>query len=144
MNLKKARKMTKDYENQSTELTERQIKAIPFFISSPTIEAGCKAAKISKNAFYEWMKIPLFKTELNRQRDFVVDEALDTLRNNMTKAVNTLVSLLASDSGHIKRYVANDIISHVLKYRELKGIEERLTAIEKLIAEKRGKSLANH
>ena len=85
------------------------------------------------------MKIPLFKTELNRQRNLVVDEALDTLKNNMTEAVRTLVELLSSDSGHLKRYVANDIINHVLKSRELRGIEERLTAIEKLIAEKREK-----
>ena len=131
--------MTKNYENQGMVLTERQIKAIPFFISAPTIEAGCKEAKISKNAFYEWLKNPIFKAELNRQRDFVVDEALDTLKNNMTEAVRTLVDLLASDSGHLKRYVANDIINHVLKYRELKGIEERLAVIEKMITEKRGK-----
>ncbi|MGP8012856.1 MAG: hypothetical protein ACLPP9_00490, partial [Smithella sp.] len=37
----------------------------------------------------------------------------------------------------------NDIINHVLKSRELRGIEERLAAIEKLIAEKREKFSAN-
>lgn len=136
--------MTEYYEKPEKKLTDRQIKAIPFFVTSPTIEEGCKKAKISKNAFYDWLKDPLFKAELERQRNLVVDEALDTLKNNMTEAVRTLVDLLSSDSGHLKRYVANDIINHILKSRELRGIEERLTAIEKLIAEKRGKSLANH
>ena len=66
--------MTKTDRNQ--ELSERQKKAIPFLVQSPTVEDGCKAAKISRETYYQWLANPLFKDELKRQRDQVIEDAL--------------------------------------------------------------------
>ncbi len=35
--------MTKPDTSQAGELSERQKKAIPFFVNAPTVEGGCKA-----------------------------------------------------------------------------------------------------
>ena len=43
--------MTRQDVKEALGLTERQFKAIPFIISAPTYEEGCKAAQVSKNAF---------------------------------------------------------------------------------------------
>jgi len=52
---------------EKAELTERQRKAIPFLVSSPTYTEGCKKAKINKTTLYNWLKEPEFKAELDRR-----------------------------------------------------------------------------
>jgi hypothetical protein len=130
--------MTKKDKSSAENLSERQRKAIPHLVASPTMEAGRRNAKLSKNALYEWLKNPVFRQELSTQRDLVIAEALDTLKGSMTKATETLVGLLDADSDSLKRYVANDIINHVLKAKELQDLEERLEKLEKIVLDRRG------
>jgi hypothetical protein len=59
------------------------------------------------------------------------------MKANITKAVNTLVGLLNTKNDNLKRWVANDILDHVLKAREIEDFEERDTTLEKLIKEKK-------
>jgi len=42
------------------------IKAIPIIVTSPTYTEGCEKTKLDRTTFYEWLKIPEFKTELER------------------------------------------------------------------------------
>lgn len=118
---------------ESDNLTERQMKAIPFLVASATIEEGCKRAKISRETYYQWVSHPPFIEELRRQRDLVIGEAFGTLKANLTKAVDVLVGLLETKNENLKRFVANDILGHVLKAKELVEIEERLSAVERII-----------
>jgi hypothetical protein len=130
--------MTKQDKSGTQELTDRQRKSIPYLVASATMEAGRRKAKLSKNALYEWLKNPVFRRELTRQRDLVITEALDTLKGGMTKATEALVNLLNTDSDSLKRYVANDIINHVLKAKEMQDLEERLEKLEKIVLERKG------
>jgi hypothetical protein len=130
--------MTEKDKSSAEELTDRQRKSIPYLVASPTMEEGRRKAKLSKNALYEWLKNPVFKRELSAQRDLVVTEALDTLKGHMNEATETLVNLLNADSDSLKRYVANDIINHVLKAKELQDLEERLEKLEKIVLERKG------
>lgn len=120
--------MTKTDENQ---LTSRQLMALPFFANSSSVEAACKLADVSKDTFYKWLKEPLFKVELERLRSEVVTEAINQLKISATKAATTLSTLLdREDSPGVQRAAANDILGHVMKFMELKEIEERLTLLE--------------
>lgn len=119
-------------------VNEKQVKAIGIVLNAKSIEAGCKLAGISKTLYYGWLKNPLFVEEVKRQRDISTAEALDKLRKSLSRAVDTLVDLLNSQSETTKRYVANDIITHVLKTKELQDLDERLTAIERVITERKG------
>jgi hypothetical protein len=56
--------MTKPDDLQGEKLSERQKKAIPFLVNSPTVDRGCKGAKISRETYYQWLSDPLFKEEL--------------------------------------------------------------------------------
>jgi len=128
--------MTNGDKNKALPLTDKQIKAIPHLIAAGTYDEGCKKARISRNTLYKWLKDPPFKTELQRHRDVVIEEALDTLKGNINKAVDTLVSLLGSaGSDSLKRLICNDIIGHTIKSKELEDLEERITALEKTIGE---------
>jgi hypothetical protein len=130
--------MTEKDKSSAEELTERQRKTIPFLVASPTMEEGRRKAKLSKNALYEWLKTPVFRQELSAQRELVITEALDALKGHMTKATETLVGLLNADSDSLKRYVANDIINHVLKAKELQDLEGRLEKLERIVLQRKG------
>ena len=118
-------------------LTNRQLKAIPHLVSSPTLEEGRRNARVSRDALYRWLKQPAFKEALRQQRDVVIQEALETLKATMTKATTTLASLLDTQSDSLKRHVCNDLIGHVLKAKELQEFEERLLKIEHVVFERR-------
>jgi hypothetical protein len=120
--------MTEQHEKS---LTDRQKKALPFFVSSKNYEDGCRKAGVSKHAFYTWLQNPAFKAELALLQDEVVTGAIQTLKSNMTRAIETLVSLLdQKNNPSLLRSVCNDVIGHVAKFKELQEIEKRVEALE--------------
>ena len=118
-------------------LTDRQLKAIPHLVSSPTYVEGCKEAGINKTTLYTWLKDDDFKAELGWQRDEIAAEAFGQLSQALSKAVETLAGLLDSKDDRLKRLAAKDIISVFVKHKETEDFDKRLTAIEDRIAEKR-------
>jgi len=123
--------MTKSDTSRVGKLSERQRKAIPFLVNAPTVEGGCKGAQISRETYYQWLSDPLFKDELKRHRDQVIEEALNVIKANVTKAVNALVGLLNTKNEFLRRAVANDILGHVLRSKEIEDIGKRVDALER-------------
>jgi hypothetical protein len=117
-------------KNRLNRLTERQKRALPFFVASSSETEACRQAKIATQTYYEWLKDPIFRSELHRLRDIVIEDAVETLKAYTTKAVKTLVGLLDTTNPILQRNVANDILNHVSKFKELYEIEERLDALE--------------
>lgn len=115
-------------------LSIRQQQALPIFASNLTIEEACERAGISRNTFYEWLKEPQFKSELEKLRNEIVNEAVNHLKITSTKAAKTLGDLLErDDSPAVQRAAANDVLGHVMKFMELKELEDRLADIERHI-----------
>lgn len=127
--------MTKSDENNP--LTSRQQRALPYFAASSSIEAACKAASVSKDTFYKWLKEPIFKAKLENLRNEIVNDAISHLKIMTTKASATLSALLdREDSPTVQRSAANDILGHVMKFMELKEIEQRLINLEWQVKDK--------
>jgi hypothetical protein len=118
-------------------LTPRQLKAIPFLAGAGSITDGCKAAGISRKRFYSWLGNPAFKEEFERGKNEVINRAKAKLFESIERAVETLVGLLADESGWLRRMAANDILSHALKMREAGEIEERLSSIERVVLKRK-------
>jgi hypothetical protein len=130
--------MTKSDDSQG--LSERQLKAIPFLVTSPTIEAGCKKANISRETYYLWLSNPAFKAELKKARSTAASEALDVIKGGMSKASAALVSLLENTKSEpLKRAVAIDILTMGMKAVEMTDFEERLSQIEFVMEKRMGK-----
>ena len=91
-------KMTKANKNQQNneekKLSDRQLKAVRILAITPTYTEGCQKAKLNRTTFYEWLKQPEFKAELEKQRDEVTAEAFGVLTQSLTKAVEARMSLL--------------------------------------------------
>lgn len=80
--------------------------------------------------------MPEFKAELDRQRDEIAAEAFGILSQGLTKAVETLVNLLDNKDDRLKRLAAKDIIDFIIRHKENEDLDERLTEVEKSLAEK--------
>lgn len=118
-------------------LSNRQIRLITNFLTCSTIEEACRKSSISKGTYYNWLKDENFRTELKRQRDEVVNEALDRLKFALTKAIEELIKLINSPKPELRRLACKDIVDYTLRSIEIENIEERLNKIEKHVYERR-------
>ena len=124
--------MTESYENQD-QLTSRQITTLPYFAASASVEAACEAADISRETYYKWLKNPVFKSELDRLRNEIVNDAVNQLKVTTVKAATTLSLLLdRDDNPSVQRAAANDILNHVGRFKELQELQERIEKLESL------------
>lgn len=112
------------------ELTKRQLQALPHLLACPTYEEAARQASVSVKQIYCWLKTSVFKAELERRRNEIIEEAVNRLKCNTTKAADTLVTLLSHSNPTIQRGVANDLLNHVAKFIELHEIEERIQVLE--------------
>ena len=126
--------MTEPNESQQNivkmPLTDRQLKVIPIIVTSPTYSEGCKKARLNRTTFYEWLKNPEFKAELDRKRQEIAAEAFGVLSQSLTKAVEALVGLLDNADDRLKRLTAKDIIDFIIRHKENEELEQRIAAIE--------------
>ena len=121
----------------SNELTAKQMRVIPHLLAAPSTEAGCKRAKVSKAAVYEWLKDEVFRQGLKRQRDADIERALDSLKANIAKATETLVKHLDSEHENISIRAAESIIEFTQKALEHEELEKRIEALESRIKQER-------
>jgi AcrR family transcriptional regulator len=115
------------------ELSGRQLRVIPYLLGAPSIEEGCKRARVSKGSVYQWLKDEAFKSELRRQREQLTAIALDTLKAGIAKATVTLVKHLDSGRENISIRAAESIIEFAQKALEHENLEKRIQALEERI-----------
>ncbi len=85
-----------------------------------------QAGQDQQATVYEWLRDETFRQELKRQRDAVIERALDSLKANISKATATLVKLLDSDKEPIQARAAEDIIEFTQKALEHEELERRI------------------
>jgi hypothetical protein len=124
-------------EKHADSLSPRQSRVISILVQARTMEEGAKLGGVSKTTVYSWLRTPFFREELTRRKNEVMNVALENLKSQVEKAVSVLATLLDSSNETIRRYCANDILTHALKAKELQDIEERLSGIERIVYEKR-------
>jgi Transposase len=122
--------------NDNQRLTDRQLRVIPYLLTSHSTEEACRRARINKTTVYEWLKDETFRRELKRQRDTIIERALDSLKANIAKATKTLLDHLNSKRENISIRAAEDIIEFTQKALEHEELEKRIEALEEQMAER--------
>jgi len=122
-------------------LTDRQRRVIPHLLTSPSIEEGCRCARINKATVYEWLKDRIFREELKRQRDVVIERGLDSLKANISKATETLVKHLNSEHENISIRAAERIIEFTQNHWSMTNLERRIEMLESRLAQQGGHCL---
>ena len=126
-----------DDNDEPKELTSKQKRALPYLLEARSIEEGCKRAGVSKATVYEWLKDDVFRNELKRQRNSIIDSAVDTLKANIAKATETLVKHLDSERENISIRAAESIIAFTQKALEHEELEKRIEALEARLIQQR-------
>ena len=117
-------------------LTPKQRRAIASILTTRNYEEAMTAARVSRQTFYNWLKQPHFKAELDRQLNDFTAAALDRLKSAAGDAVDTLRTLLNSESENVKLRAAQSIVDYVIKARELGDISARLDELERVVSER--------
>ena len=122
--------MTQEIDS-AVELTSRQQFAITEILASRSLEEARRRIRASKGTFYGWLKEVVFQAELKRQRQAIVDEAVERLKSGLTQAVDKLLELLQTEGQPgIQLRAAQSLLEHGLKAVELQDLENRLEALE--------------
>jgi len=107
-------------------LTRRQRVVLLHLITTPSLEEGCRKARVSKTTVYAWLKEPGFQAELKRLRQTLLDEAFDRLKVGITQAVDKLLSLLEADrQPGIQLRAAQTLLDQGIKAVELQDLVMR-------------------
>lgn len=117
-------------QQNSTDLTDKQRKAIPVILLAKNLTEGTEQAKIDRSTFYLWLQCPAFKEEFERQRKEVIDFALSELKISTGEAVRVLKELLEANSETVRLRAATTILENVAKFMELEEIERRILTLE--------------
>jgi len=124
--------------SENGRLTDRQRRVIPHLLASPSTEEACRRAKINKTTVYEWLRDETFRQELKRQRDTVIERALDSLKASIAKATETLVKHLDSKRENISIRAAEGIIEFAQKALGDEELEKRIEALEERLLQQGG------
>lgn len=113
-------------------LKPKQARAISALLTSKTFEEAARLTDVTTRTLREWMKIPEFSIELQRQEDELTDEIRRRLASGTSKALQALEGVITEGNDANKRQAAAAWIDFNLKYSD-RNIEARLTALEQVI-----------
>jgi phage terminase small subunit len=115
------------------ELTNRQRKSIAALLSTSNVVEAAKVSKVGERTLYRWLTLPEFRSAVTEAEGEAIDAAARRLIGLQDSAISTIQEVLAKASAAIKLRAAQTILDYLLKLRELRSIENRLTELEKAV-----------
>ena len=121
--------------NKNGALSVKQTQAITALLDSRTVADAAEKCGTPTRTIYRWLLDPSFQAALRTAEEGVIDEAVRRLLGMQQQALSALqVVLVARDTPPSARVAAARVVlDAMLKLRELRTVEERLTALESAI-----------
>lgn len=118
-------------------LDATQERALAALLSSPTVAAAAKKAKLSEATVFRYLADPAFKAAYRRARAEVVDHAVSQLQRDCAEASRTLVEVCKDRKAPASARVAaaKAILDGAVKAVELQDMAERIEALEAQLTE---------
>jgi transposase len=126
--------MTEDPNTSENVITVKQQKAITALLSERTTREAAKKAGVNEKTLYTWLNEPTFRGALRSAEKDILDDVTRRLSAGQSLALDTLEKLVKSarhESTKLRASVA--WLEMSLKFRDMKDIDERLTALEAAI-----------
>ena len=114
----------------SNSLPPRQLRALPYFASAPSVSAGADRAKIARRTFERWMKDPSFRGEVERLRGEAAALAQTEFEGLLLQSVLTLTDAMNSPNESVRVAAARSAASIFLRIREDKELHKRLDTLD--------------
>jgi len=127
--------MTDDKQKKAEDgITTKQQKAIAALLSERTIGEAAKTAGVGERTLYTWLADPAFRGALRDAERGVLDDVTRRLTSGQRLALDTLEKLIQSARHESTKLTACvSWLNMFIKYRDMKDIDERLTALEAAI-----------
>ena len=111
-------------------LSDRQLRAMPYLVASPTVSEGARLAQVGLRTLYRWMDDDDFRRELERQRSEAAELAYVELKGLMLKSVQVLGSAMEDPNPNVRLRAAQTALSVAMKATELRDIQKRLDLLD--------------
>jgi hypothetical protein len=121
-------------------ISAKQKRAIAALLTTRDARAAAKQANVGERTLYRWLaEDDAFKRALSKAEGRAIDAAARRLISLQGTAIDTLKNVLddAEASATVRLRAAQAVLDYLLKLRELRNIEQRLTALEEAIANER-------
>lgn len=113
-------------------LTPRQVRAIGCLMTAGTLGEAAKSAGISERQLNRWMAEPQFMAAVEQAQRQALDVTLRRLTSLATAATGLIAKIISDPtvSAAVRLRAADSVLAHLLKWREVVRLEERLAALE--------------
>jgi len=118
-------------------LTPKQQRAVRALLEHKSVGEAASSIGVGERTLFRWLTEPAFKLALSAAESDLLDAATRRLLTLQADAIGTFESLLAEDSAAsdaVRLRAASAVLDYLLKLRELRDIEQRLTALERSMA----------
>lgn len=121
-------------ENTENVITVKQQKAITALLSERTTRDAAKKAGVSEKTLYGWLADKDFRSALREAESGVLETVTRRLTSGQRLALDTLEKLIQSARHESTKLTACvSWLNMFIKYRDMKDIDDRLTALEEHI-----------
>lgn len=116
-------------------MTAKQTAFLKAMLEESTISKAVKAAGISRDTAYKYLKDPSFKAELDKRRSECLNDTVRFLQTKLTLCSEQLISIIEKEdtSDQVKINAINTVFANFKAMAETADIVTRLEQIEKLI-----------
>jgi hypothetical protein len=121
----------------------RREKVALYLASGLTIRKAARKSGAGERSVYRWLTEDAFRHRVAELRTRLLERAVGRLAHGASKAGLILYRLRGSDEERTRLAAARAILDAAIKVREAWEVQERLEALEKLMAEQGDRNRRN-
>ncbi len=118
--------------DNGTDLTPRQQRTIAALLAARTVREAAKQVKVPERTVYTWLGETSFRAALYAAEGHLIDAATRRLLHHQDMALSVILHLMANpeNPASVRLKAAQAVLDQLLRLRELRNIEQRLTALD--------------
>ena len=117
-----------------SDLTPRQLAALPYLVAAPTLAQGARLARIGRTTLYRWMSDDLFRSRFKELRSEAEELAQTELQGLLLKSTLVLAELMEDPSPHIRLRAAQAMMAAGLKAGDTRDFVRRLERLDDAVS----------
>ena len=113
-------------------ISGKQQRAILALLSTKNVAEAAARAKVGERTLWRWLGDPMFRVHLAGAEADMLDAATRRLLQLQEGAIETVQAIMQDGeaSAGVRLRAAQAVLDYLLKLRELRHVEQRLTALE--------------
>lgn len=116
------------------QLSPRQYRAVESLLNSRSVQHAADTCGMGYKTLLRWMQDPQFKAALMVAEGESLDGAVRRLAGLGNTAITILADVMSNGESELLRLrAAQSVLDNLLKLRELRSVEERISRLEVLV-----------